>query len=86
MPATPRRPLLRAAPRVRPPEPPVRRPARWLGVLLALATTATSCYRYEAREFEITIPEQAESSVVHLEASCDVHAWRARMEMMSKRC
>ena len=31
---------------------------------MALAATATSCYRYEAREFEITIPEQAESSVV----------------------
>ena len=64
MPATPRRPLLWAAPRFRPHAPPVRRPAGWVGVLLALAATATSCYRYEAREFEITIPEQAESSVV----------------------
>ncbi len=38
--------------------------ARALCALVALACTATSCYRYEAREFEITIPEQAESSVV----------------------
>jgi len=30
----------------------------------ALAAMATSCYRYETREFEISIPEQAESSVV----------------------
>jgi len=30
----------------------------------ALAAVATSCYRYETREFEISIPEQAESSVV----------------------
>ena len=30
----------------------------------ALAVMATSCYRYETREFEISIPEQAESSVV----------------------
>ena len=28
------------------------------------SSVATSCYRYETREFEITIPEQAESSVV----------------------
>ena len=33
-------------------------------VVTALATVATSCYRYETRDFEITIPEQAESSVV----------------------
>ncbi|MDG2426804.1 MAG: transglycosylase domain-containing protein [Acidimicrobiales bacterium] len=37
---------------------------RLLGAVLALSTTATSCYRYETREFEISIPEQAESSVV----------------------
>jgi len=37
---------------------------RLLCVVLSLAVTATSCYRYETREFEITIPEQAESSVV----------------------
>jgi len=37
---------------------------RPLCVLVALTAFATSCYRYEAREFEITIPEQAESSVV----------------------
>ena len=37
---------------------------RLLCVVLSLAATATSCYRYETREFEITIPEQAESSVV----------------------
>ena len=33
-------------------------------VITALATVATSCYRFETRDFEITIPEQAESSVV----------------------
>jgi len=32
--------------------------------MIALAAVATSCYRYETREFEISIPEQAESSVV----------------------
>ena len=32
--------------------------------MIALAAAATSCYRYETREFEISIPEQAESSVV----------------------
>ena len=32
--------------------------------MIALAVVATSCYRYETREFEISIPEQAESSVV----------------------
>ena len=37
---------------------------RLLCVVLSFAATATSCYRYETREFEITIPEQAESSVV----------------------
>ena len=36
-----------------------------LGFALAVAAIlCTSCYRYETREFEITIPEQAESSVV----------------------
>jgi len=33
-------------------------------VVTALASVATSCYRYETRDFDITIPEQAESSVV----------------------
>ena len=37
---------------------------RLLCVVLSFASVATSCYRYETREFEITIPEQAESSVV----------------------
>ncbi|MEC9426911.1 MAG: transglycosylase domain-containing protein [Actinomycetota bacterium] len=32
--------------------------------MIALAAVATSCYRYETREFEISMPEQAESSVV----------------------
>ena len=32
--------------------------------LAATAILSTSCYQYETREFEITIPEQAESSVV----------------------
>jgi penicillin-binding protein 1A len=32
--------------------------------LVATAILSTSCYKYETREFEITIPEQAESSVV----------------------
>ncbi len=45
------------------------RACRPAGLRLACALTATailstSCYRYETREFEITIPEQAESSVV----------------------
>ncbi|MEC8999207.1 MAG: transglycosylase domain-containing protein [Actinomycetota bacterium] len=58
--ARPRSSMARACPG----KGPSGRRVRWLGVLMALAATATSCYRYEAREFEITIPEQAESSVV----------------------
>ncbi len=43
-----------------------RRPAglRLACALTATAILSTSCYRYETREFEITIPEQAESSAV----------------------
>ena len=37
---------------------------RLLAVLLVLSMTATGCYRYETRQFDITIPEQAESSIV----------------------
>ena len=37
---------------------------RVICVVTALASVATSCYRYETRDFDITIPEQAESSVV----------------------
>ena len=33
-------------------------------MLLVLSTIATGCYRYETRQFDITIPEQAESSIV----------------------
>ncbi|MBQ91375.1 MAG: hypothetical protein CL441_08210 [Acidimicrobiaceae bacterium] len=44
---------------------PGRNPTRRLiGALLATAVLATSCYSYETRTFEITIPETAESSVV----------------------
>ena len=42
---------------------PGRNPTRRLiGALLATAVLATSCYSYETRTFEITIPETAESS------------------------
>ena len=37
---------------------------RLLAVLLVLSIIATGCYRYETRQFDITIPEQAESSIV----------------------
>ena len=35
-----------------------------LSLIVFVSSFATSCYRYETRQFEITIPEQAESSVV----------------------
>ena len=39
-------------------------PRRLLAVLLVLSIIATGCYRYETRQFDIAIPEQAESSIV----------------------
>ena len=37
---------------------------RALGAVVVASTIATGCYRYETPRFEITIPEQAESSII----------------------